>query len=231
MKSMSNRGFVILLVVLLSFPLTTISSVKAVRDYPPPSLKIQLTSPSNKTYNQNSILINFSCQKQPDDWNIYLIEYAIEGEKKNYSGTFLDKELTGLSQLNFSKTITGIPDGTYVLTISAKWFGSLMYFNADKQTVAFTVDTKISTSSPTPTSTSTPTQDNQQTLNTETIIGIAITAAILGTVISLLTYLIKKKFPYPFRKKCKSILMDYFLDAHAFKEKGEKEGCATSFFS
>ena len=185
-------SIILVLVVLQSFSSLAISSVKAVRDYPPPSLGIQLTSPSNKTYNQNSILINFSCQKQPDDWNHYLIEYAIEGEKANYSGTFLDKQLIDLSQLNFSKNITGIPDGTYSLTISARWLGSLMYLDADKQTVTFTIDTKISTPSPTPTPTISSTPDNQQTLTTEAIIGIAIIVAVLGAGIGLLVYLIKK---------------------------------------
>ena len=185
---------ILLFVILQSFPSLTISSVKAVRDYPPVSLKIQLTSPTNKTYTQNSILINFSIQKQPDDWNHYLIEYAIEGEKKNYSGTFLwMQQLTGLSKKNFSKTITGIPDGTYALTITARWDALLIWSHADKKTVTFTIDTKISTPSPTPTPTSTPTPDNQQTLNTEATIGIAIIVAVLGGGIGLLIYLIKKK--------------------------------------
>ena len=192
MASKNIPTIIIILVFLTSLPSLTISNVKAIRDYPPPSLKIQLTSPTNKTYTQNSILINFSIQKQPDDWNIYLIEYALEGEKKNYTGTFLDKQLIDISQLNFTKTITGIPDGTYVLTVSARWDALLIYLDADKQTVTFTINTKISTPSPTPTPTSTPTPDNQQTLNTETNIGIAITIAVLGVGIGLISYLLKK---------------------------------------
>ena len=203
MASKKLLTIIIILVLLPSFSSLTILSVKA-RTYPTPSLKIQLTSPTNTTYTQNSILIKFSIQKQPDDWNIYLIEYTIEGEKANYSGTFLDKELTGLSQLNFSKTITGIPYGTYVLTISAKWLGVLMYFVSDRQTVTFTLDTKIPTASPTPTptpnitptpnptSTPTTTPDNQQTLNTEAITGLAITIAVIGVGIGLIIYLLKK---------------------------------------
>ena len=193
MASKNLPSIIIILVVLISFPSLAISSVKAVRDYPPPSLKIQLTSPTNKTYTQNSILINFSIQKQPDDWNHYLIEYAIEGEKKNYSGTFLwMQQLTGLSQKNFSKTITGIPDGTYLLTINARWDALLIWSHADKKTVTFTIDTKIPIPSPTPMPTSSPTPDNQQTLNTETITGIAIIVAVLGAGIGLIIYLLKK---------------------------------------
>ena len=193
MASKNLPSIIIILVVLISFPSLAISSVKAVRDYPPPSLKIQLTSPTNKTYTQNSILINFSIQKQPDDWSQYHIEYAIKGEKANYSGTFLYmRDLTGLSQKNFSKTISGIPDGTYSLTISAQWLALLYWDIADKQTVTFTVDTKIPTPTPTPTPTPIPTPDNQQTLNTEAITGIAITVAVLGAGIGLFTYLLKK---------------------------------------
>ena len=173
-KNSLRKLFVLLIILMLvispSFSSLSISNVKATRDYPPASLKIQLTAPTNKTYNQNLILINFSFQKQPDDVINYRIGYAIEGEKTNYSGTFLEKSLIGLSQLNFTKTITGIPDGTYALTVSARWIGSgmMMYLDADKKTVTFTIDTKIST--PSPTATISPTPDNQQTLNTEAII-------------------------------------------------------------
>jgi hypothetical protein len=191
MASKKLLTIIIILVLLPSFSSLTILSVKA-RTYPTPTLKIQLTSPTNKTYTQNSILINFSIQKQPDDWNIYLIEYALEGEKKNYTGTFLDKQLIDISQLNFTKTITGVPDGTYVLTVSARWDALLIYLDADKQTVTFTINTKISTPSPTPTSTNTPTPDNQQTLNTETVIGTAILIVVLGAGIGLIIYLLKK---------------------------------------
>ena len=185
---------ILVLLVLQSFPSLTISNVKAnPRNIPPPTLKIQLTSPTNKTYNQHSILINFSIQKQAEDGNHYLIEYAIEGEKKNYSGTFVwMQQLTGLSQKNFSKTITGIPDGTYLLTISARYDAGLYGAQADKKTVTFTIDTKIPTPSPTPTPTSTPTPDNQQTLNTEAAIGIAIIVAVLVAGIGLFIYLLKK---------------------------------------
>ena len=48
------------------------------------------------------------------------------------------------------------------------------------------------TPSPTPTIEPTPTPDNQQTLNTETIIGTAIIIAVLGTGIGLLMYLLKR---------------------------------------
>ena len=183
---------ILLLVILPIFSSLSVSNVKATQTYPTPTLKIQLTSPTNKTYNQNLILINFSFQKQPDDGIYYRIGYAVEGEKANYSGTFLEKSLIGLSQLNFTKTITGIPDGTYLLTVSARWIGSgmMMYLDADKKTVTFTIDTKISTPSPTPTIS--PTPDNQQTLNTEAIIGIAIIIAVLGTGTGLFIYLIKK---------------------------------------
>jgi len=186
-------GLLIILVLVIPpiFSSLSIFTVKAARDYPTPSLKIQITSPTNKTYNQNSILINFTCQKQSDDWNVYLIEYAIEGENANYNGTFLDKELTGLSQVNFNKTITGIPDGTYALTISARWLALLIWDQADKQTVTFTINTKISTPSPTPTIS--PTPDNQQTPNAEAIIGIAIIVVMIGVGLGLLLYLIKRK--------------------------------------
>ena len=203
---------ILLLVFLASFPSLTIFNVKAnPRNIPPPTLKIQLTSPTNTTYNQNSILINFSIQKQPDDWNHYLTEYAIKAEKKNYTGTFpwmqqltgisqknfsgtflLDKQLTDISQKNFSKTITGIPDGIYSLTISARYDAGLIYLDSDKQKVTFTIDTKIPTPSPMSTPTSSPTPDNQQTLNTETITGIAIIVAVLGAGIGLIIYLLKK---------------------------------------
>ena len=185
---------ILLLVILPIFSSLSVSNVKATQTYPTPTLKIQLTSPTNKTYNQNLILINFSFQKQPDDGIYYRIGYAVEGEKANYSGTFLEKSLIGLSQLNFTKTITGIPDGTYLLTVSARWIGSgmMMYLDADKKTVTFTIDTKISTPSPTPTPAISPTPDNQQTLNTEAIIGIAIIVAVLGTGTGLFIYLIKK---------------------------------------
>ena len=195
-KSSLRKPFVLLIILLLVilpiFSSLSVSNVKATQTYPTPTLKIQLTSPTNKTYNQNLILINFSFQKQPDDGINYRIGYAIEGEKANYSGTFLEKSLIGLSQLNFTKTITGIPDGTYLLTVSARWIGSgmMMYLDADKKTVTFTIDTKISTPSPTPTIS--PTPDNQQTLNTEAIIGIAIIVAVLGTGTGLFIYLIKK---------------------------------------
>jgi hypothetical protein len=51
----------------------------------------------------------------------------------------------------------------------------------------------IPTQSPTPMPTSSPTSDNQQTLTTETIIGIAIIVAVLGASTSFLIYLMKKK--------------------------------------
>jgi len=181
-------------VILPSFSSLTLSDVKAVRDFPPASLKLQLTSPINKTYNQNSILINFSFQKEPDDWNHYLIEYVIEGEKTDYTGTFVwMQQLTGISQKNFSKTITGIPDGTYLLTLSARWMGTLIWYHADKKTVTFTIDTKISTPSPTPTPTISSTPHNQQALSTEAILGIVIIVAVLAVGLGLLFYLIKRK--------------------------------------
>jgi hypothetical protein len=144
MKFILSRSFAVLFVVLLTFSSLAIFNVKA-RTYPPPTLKIQLISPSNTTYNQHSILINLSCQKEPDDWNQYNIDYTIEGEKANYSGIFLYMQQPTSNQLNFSKKITGIPDSTYLLTISAKYLAVLYWDYADKQTVTFTIDTETPT--------------------------------------------------------------------------------------
>ena len=199
MNKSSLRQLLVSLIILMLvmspfFSSLSILNVKATRDFPPVSLTLHLASPINTTYNQNSILINFSFQKQPDDWNHYLIEYAVDGERANYSGTFVwMQQLTGLSEKNFTKTISGIPDGTYLLTISAKWMGVLMWYPADKETVTFTIDTKTPTPSPMPTPTISATPENQHTLNTQAIIGITIILAVLGVGLSLLVYLIKRK--------------------------------------
>lgn len=187
MKAILGRSFVVPLVVLLSFSSLTILNVKAQEELP--TLKINLISPTNKTYNQNTILLNFSIQKQPYDNMDYTIDYTMQGENIQKQGTFfMGTPIT--NEMSFQKNFTELPDGTYTLTVSARYFDRITYVYADKQKVTFTINTKTPTPSPTPTSS--PTPDNQQPLNAEVIIGVSIIITVLGAGIGFFLYLMKK---------------------------------------
>lgn len=145
MKVKLCRSFVVLLVVLLSISTLAILNVKAQVQ---PSMKIHITSPSNTTYNQNTIQLNFSIQKQPQDNMDYTIDYTMQGENTQKQGTFyMGTPIT--NEMSFNKNFTELLDGTYTLTVSAKYFDRIMWVYADKQAVTFTIDTKAPTPSPT----------------------------------------------------------------------------------
>jgi hypothetical protein len=148
-----SRSFVVVLVVLLSFLSLAIFTVKAQEELP--TLKIHLITPSNTTYNQNTILLNFSIQKLPQDNIDYTIDYTMQGENIQKQGTFfMGTPIT--NEMSFHKNFTELPDGTYTLTASAKYVNRIIWVYADKQTVNFTINTKTPTPSPTPTSTPMP---------------------------------------------------------------------------
>jgi hypothetical protein len=150
MKSIFSRGFSVMFVVLLSFSSLAVLNVKAQEQLP--TLKINLISPTNTTYNQNSILLNFSIQKQSYDNMDYTIGYTMQGENTQQQGTFFMGTLS-TNLMTFNKNFTEIPDGSYTLSVSAKYVDRIIWVNADKQTVTFTINTKTPTPSPSPTPT------------------------------------------------------------------------------
>lgn len=117
MKTNLSRNLVAMIIVLLSISTLGILNVKAQTRIS--TLKINLISPSNTTYNQNTILLNFSIQKQPQDIMDYTISYTVQGENTQRQGTFFMGTLS-LNQMTFHKNFAELPDGTYMLIASAK---------------------------------------------------------------------------------------------------------------
>jgi len=139
MKTIANRILAVLLVILLIFSLLTIIIVKAQEELP--TIKIDLISPTNTTYSQNTILLNFSIQKQSYDNMDYTIDYSMQGENFQKQGTFfMGTPIT--NELSFNKNFKELQDGTYALTVSAKYVDRIMWVYADRQIVTFTINTK-----------------------------------------------------------------------------------------
>jgi hypothetical protein len=183
MKSIPSRSLPVLLAILLSISALTIFNVKAQQVS---TLKIHIISPSNTTYNQNTILLNFNIQKQPQENFLYTINYTIQGENTQKQGTFYLGTLSS-NEMTFHKNFTELPDGTYNLTVFVRYVDRIIWVYADKQTVTFTINTKTPTPSPTPTST-----PISESWNTEAILGLSIIIIVLSAGIGLFLYHLKK---------------------------------------
>ena len=186
-KSALYKALILLPIFLIGLTLTPTFNVKAQEELP--TLRIQIISPSNTTYNQNTILVNVSSQKQLHDNLKYTIGYILEGENtKIYGGLF--QGTPSSSQIMFhSEMITDLPDGTYLLWASADYLDGRWWIYSDEQTVTFTIDTKTPTPSPTPS----PSPSPEQALQFPSTLEITIVATAVLTGFGLFAILVKRR--------------------------------------
>ena len=184
---MKKASLTILLVISITLSTITVLNVKAQEELP--TLRIHLISPSNTTHTQNTILLNFSIQKQPHDNIDYTIDYTMAGENTQKQGTFfMGTPIT--NEMSFYKNFTEMSDGNYTLTVSAKYMdsGFITYEYADRQTVTFSVDTQIPTPSFTPSPT--PSPESESEFPTIQLLTLALTV-IIG--LGILAYSMKRR--------------------------------------
>lgn len=143
-KSNLPRIFTILLVVLLSFTSLAILNVKAqtYTEEGPSTLQINIESPENKIYNQNSILINVTFHTQPGETRDSYVAYSILDENAKYtSGLLYDGRLSKSEPIWRSTVIEEIPDGEYTLRVTGRhWIEPRGIQEADQDFVDFIIN-------------------------------------------------------------------------------------------
>ena len=150
-KSNHYKSFVIAIIVLLITSSITVLNVKA---QSLPTLKIHIESPTNKTYTENTILLNISFYTEPQDQKEYQISYWLTYGNISYP-TLLYQGVIGQSQPIWeSMQLTELQDGNYSLRVSGEYVDGRWWIYAyDTPEINFTVNTQ----SPTPTTDPTPT--------------------------------------------------------------------------
>ena len=153
------RSIFVTLILLLSISLliNPIYSASATIDGPS-TLLINIESPVNKIYNQNSILINVTFHTQPGETRDSYVAYSIFNENVKYtSGLLYDGPLSKSEPIWRSELIEEITDGEYTLEVTGRHRidpGGIQ--EADQDFVEFIIATESPSPTPTPTDTPTP---------------------------------------------------------------------------
>ena len=144
MKTILSRNFVVLLVVLLSFSYLAIFNVKAQQytdQADPTTLRIQIESPTNKTYKQNSILLNVSFYTHENEARRSYIAYTIFNETTEFTdGILFNGSLSQTQPIWQSTTIEKIPDGNYTLRVTGFHIVFRWLIHSDQEFVNFIIN-------------------------------------------------------------------------------------------
>ena len=139
------RSLVISLILLVSISSLTILNVNAqtndgLGDLP--TLKIQIESPTNKTYTQTSILLNVTFHTQPNETRNSYVVYTILDERAEFTdGVLFNGTLSQTQPIWRSVPIEEIPDGNYTLRVTGfhilnwRW-----WITSDKEYVDFIIN-------------------------------------------------------------------------------------------
>jgi len=183
-KAQELQAAVFVLILLLSALAGTYVNPAKANPEPLPTLRVYIESPSNKTYSQDSILLNVTFHTQPNEYRDSKVYYTIKGENASYSGLLFQGLLKQSQPIWRNVTITEIPDGSYSLEVGAEHICDRWFFHSDESAVNFTIDT----GNPEPTATPEPQQEPFPTL--WVVAAVAIVAT--GGAASAIYYFTKK---------------------------------------
>jgi hypothetical protein len=222
MMIMNRTALVVTLALLFSMLITVLtfktananpwilfSSTEPVPGTVPPI--ITMSYPVNNTvYTSNTVSFSFNVTKpQPPtimQSGINYVRYRLDGNVTGlyFCSHYSSMETPGIPEFSYSENVT-VPNGSHTLIVEASGVvlpGNMTIFMLTSNfAVHFNVDateTAAPSPSPTPTpspvATPTPTlTEEPQTAQFETILGVGITAVVIGAGLGLLLYLMKRK--------------------------------------